>query len=88
MVFYAAWNLIKVFIDPVTREKCSPCMYYSGVTHYIDPEYIPQRMGGNCTYEPDFDSMEDAPWAFGHYPSDLTGTDTKETTQDTSDDGN
>jgi len=51
VVFWSIWNIVKWFLDPVTREKVAPCMYFYGVQEHIADEYIPAIMGGKCTYE-------------------------------------
>jgi hypothetical protein len=44
LIFWSLWNVIKWFMDPVTRGKVSPVMYFSGVQQYIDDEHIPSTM--------------------------------------------
>jgi hypothetical protein len=63
------WNVVQWFLDPVTRQKVCPVMYQSGVLQYIDPSFVSHEAGGTSTYEPDIDSMEDAP-PFIHYSPD------------------
>lgn len=41
-------------------------MTQAGVLQYIDPSFVSQEAGGTSTYEPDIDSLEDAP-PFIHY---------------------
>jgi hypothetical protein len=43
-LFYTLWSIGKWFLDPVTREKCQPMMYLSGVEQFIDREHIPVSM--------------------------------------------
>jgi len=50
-IFYGIWQLVQMFLDPVTREKVKPVMYLSGVQEYIADEYIPSEMGGASTYK-------------------------------------
>lgn len=42
--FYSVWNIIKLFIDPVTAAKVKPIVYFYAVQELIDDEYIPQSM--------------------------------------------
>jgi len=51
VVFWTIWNVAKFFMDPVTRNKVVPCMYFYGVQEYIADEYIPVGMGGQNDYE-------------------------------------
>lgn len=44
LLFVALWNVLKWFIDPVTRDKVQPIYYYYGVQQFIEDEYIPQSM--------------------------------------------
>jgi hypothetical protein len=44
VLFWALWNVIKFFLDPVTAAKVSPMVYLSGVQEFIDDEYIPVSM--------------------------------------------
>jgi hypothetical protein len=44
VLFWSLWNVLKWFLDPVTRGKVCPVMYFSGVQQYIDDEYIPVSM--------------------------------------------
>jgi hypothetical protein len=52
-LFVLLWNAIKWFLDPVTQAKVKPVMYLEGVQEFIDDEFIPRSMGGECDY--DFD---------------------------------
>jgi hypothetical protein len=61
LVFYGIWNVAQWFLDPVTRRKVSPQMSPAGIFEYIAPEWVPEDMGGSCTFEPDIDAMRDAP---------------------------
>jgi len=51
VVFWSIWNIIKWFLDPVTRQKVLPCVYFYGVQEHIADEHIPVIMGGKSTYE-------------------------------------
>jgi len=51
VVFWTVWNIAKLFLDPVTRNKVCPCMYFYGVQEWIADEHIPANMGGKSTYE-------------------------------------
>jgi hypothetical protein len=66
MIFYAFWNVIRWFMDPVTQEKASPVMYQSGVHEHIPPEHLPPHIGGTLDGEPDIEELQDAPWAFAY----------------------
>lgn len=50
MIFYGIWQVVQLFMDPVSRQKVKPVMYLSGVTEYIDRKYIPVQMGGTDDY--------------------------------------
>lgn len=43
-VFWSIWNIVKWFMDPVTREKVAPVMYLSGVQEFVDDDNIPDTM--------------------------------------------
>jgi hypothetical protein len=51
VVFWSLWNIVKWFLDPVTREKVLPCVYFYGVQEHIADEHIPSNMGGKSIYE-------------------------------------
>jgi hypothetical protein len=61
LVFYGMWNIVQWFLDPVTRQKVCPVMTQAGVLQYIDPSFVAHEAGGTSTYEPDIETMEDAP---------------------------
>lgn len=44
LIFWSLWNVVKWFLDPVTRDKVCPIMYFSGVQQYIDDEFIPSTI--------------------------------------------
>jgi hypothetical protein len=44
VIYWALWNIVKWFLDPVTAAKAAPMMYLSGVQEFIDDEYIPVGM--------------------------------------------
>lgn len=46
VIFYGIWQVVQLFVDPVTKEKVKPVMYLSGVTEFIDIENVPAIMGG------------------------------------------
>jgi hypothetical protein len=50
LIFYTIWNIAKWFLDPVTRDKVQPMLYFYGVEQFIDRKYIPRGMGGDCDY--------------------------------------
>ena len=61
VVFWSFFNIAKWFLDPVTREKICPCMYFYGVQEHIADEYIPATLGGGkCTYEFNHEDYVDA----------------------------
>lgn len=62
-LFTMLWNVVKWFLDPVTQEKVKPVLYLEGVQEFIDNEFIPVSMGGECHYEFDHSG--------GDLPSDL-----------------
>lgn len=51
IVFTTLWNIIRLFIDPVTANKVKVVMWESGVKEYIEDKYIPVSCGGKCTFE-------------------------------------
>lgn len=59
LVFYTLWNIGKWFLDPVTREKVQPMLYFYGVEQFIDRRYIPRGMGGDCDYVFNPDDFEE-----------------------------
>jgi len=65
VIFWSLWNVVKWFLDPVTRQKVSPCVYFYGVQEFIPDESIPVAMGGKCTYEFNADDFVDP------YPEEL-----------------
>lgn len=44
VIFSALYNVIKWFMDPVTREKVWPCNFFYGVQQCIADEHIPTYM--------------------------------------------
>jgi hypothetical protein len=45
MVFYSFWNgVLKWFMDASTRTRMVPVVKYSGLTEFIDEQYIPATM--------------------------------------------
>lgn len=56
LVFTALWQVVQWLLDPVTRDKVRPVLTLAGVQEFIDDEYIPRIMGGECDYE--FDSAD------------------------------
>lgn len=59
LLFYTVWAIIKWFLDPVTREKVQPMLYFYGVEQYIDKQYIPKSMGGDDDYEFNTNDFDD-----------------------------
>jgi len=59
VLFWTVWNIVKIFLDPVTRNKVKPCMYFYGVQEHIADEHIPVHMGGKCTYQFSPDDYQD-----------------------------
>ena len=51
VVFYGIWQVVQIFLDPVTRAKVKPVMYLAGVQEFIEDKYIPKDMGGDCEYQ-------------------------------------
>jgi len=49
-VFWGIWQVVQIFLDPVTKDKVKPVMYLSGVQEYISIDNIPAVMGGNMDY--------------------------------------
>eukprot|EP01038_Epipyxis_sp_PR26KG_P016485 gene16485-22499_t len=50
MWFYGFWNIVKLFVDPITREKMVPTVSTAGIEEYIDKKFIPMSAGGDCNY--------------------------------------
>jgi len=44
VVFWSVWQIVSVFMHPVTREKVKTLMWQSALTEYVDPEFIPKRL--------------------------------------------
>jgi len=65
VLFWSLWNIVKWFLDPVTRQKVLPCVYFIGVQEHIADEHIPISMGGKSTYEFNADDFVDP------YPEEL-----------------
>jgi hypothetical protein len=65
IVFYGIFQLVSVFLDPVTRNKVKPVMYLSGVQEFIANEHIPAMMGGESDYKFNPDDFEEP------YPKDV-----------------
>lgn len=61
LVFTALWNVIRWFLDPVTQDKVKPVLTLAGVQEFIDDEYIPCSMGGECHYEFDAADLPEDP---------------------------
>ncbi len=50
-VYYSMWNLVlKWFMDEHTRSKVLPAITLNDVFEFIDEEFIPEALGGKCTY--------------------------------------
>jgi len=49
-IFWGIWQVVQVFLDPVTRAKVKPVMYLSGVHEFISNDNIPAVMGGASEY--------------------------------------
>jgi len=56
LIFYTVFNIVKWFMDPVTRDKVTPVLYRSGLQDFIDPEVLPLPLGG--TNDAKFDSSK------------------------------
>lgn len=65
LIFWSLWNIIKWFIDPVTRDKVCPVVYLAGVQEFIDDDNIPVSMGGKNAYVYNVDHYSDP------YPAEL-----------------
>jgi len=59
VLFWSVWKVVSVFVHPVTREKVKTLMFQSALSEYVDPEFIPVRLGGKCTYELNLNDYED-----------------------------
>ena len=51
LMFTGLWNIVKWFLDPVTQAKVKPVLYLAGVQEFVDDEFIPRSMGGECDFE-------------------------------------
>lgn len=58
-VFWSIWKIASVFLHPVTRQKVVTLVFQSALSEYIDPEFIPVRLGGNSQYEFNSSDYED-----------------------------
>jgi len=65
IVFYGIFQVVSLFLDPVTKNKVKPVMYLSGVQEYIADEHIPEVMGGCSTFKFNPDDCVDP------YPEDV-----------------
>lgn len=71
LIFYTIWNIAKWFLDPVTRDKVQPMLYFYGVEQFIDRKYIPRGMGGDCDYVFNPNDFED--FASADAPKECSG---------------
>lgn len=62
--FGAAWNVIKAWLDPVTREKIHilGSEYQQELVAQIPAENLPKRYGGTCECEGDCEFSDAGPW--------------------------
>ncbi len=60
-VFTTLWQVSKYLVDPRAAARVTPLNSGSDVFKYVDPEFVPVDIGGTCTYEPDIESLEEAP---------------------------
>eukprot|EP00598_Pedospumella_elongata_P010771 CAMPEP_0184991298 /NCGR_PEP_ID=MMETSP1098-20130426/36208_1 /TAXON_ID=89044 /ORGANISM="Spumella elongata, Strain CCAP 955/1" /LENGTH=690 /DNA_ID=CAMNT_0027516699 /DNA_START=87 /DNA_END=2160 /DNA_ORIENTATION=+ len=59
-VYYSMWNLVlKWFMDEHTRSKVLPAITLNDVFEFVDEEYIPEALGGKCTYQFNPDDFSD-----------------------------
>ena len=65
LVFWGIWNVIKIFLDPVTQAKIQPVLRLEGVQEFISDEYIPRSMGGSCDYLYDINSVDEVDYSVG-----------------------
>eukprot|EP01032_Pedospumella_encystans_P022584 gene22584-25589_t len=69
-VYYSMWNLVlKWFMDEHTRSKVLPAITLNDVFEFVDEEYIPEALGGKCTYVFNPDDFSDPV-----YPEDVLGS--------------
>jgi hypothetical protein len=55
------WLLTTTAVCRLFPCSSSLSLHFAGIFQYIDPEWVPEDMGGSCTFEPDIDALEDAP---------------------------
>lgn len=59
VLFWSVWKVASVFVHPVTREKVKTLMFQSALSEFVDPEFIPTRLGGNSKYDFNIDDYDD-----------------------------
>jgi len=57
VVFWALWEIVKNFLDPVTVEKVCPYLYFYAIQGVVEDQFIPRSMGGQSDFEPNTDAM-------------------------------
>lgn len=64
MLFSSIWSLIKPFLDEVTVNKIKiiGSNYKSTLFEYIDPENLPERLGGTCKCSEGCEKSDAGPW--------------------------
>jgi hypothetical protein len=50
-VFRFLWNIVKVFLDPVTRNKIRPLANIEDLKQFVEPQYLLRSLGGTSDYE-------------------------------------
>lgn len=73
LMFRGAWSVIGPFIDKKTKDKITilGSKYQKDLFEYVDPENVPEFMGGTCTYsdeEGGWHLSDKGPWQ--EYPGD------------------
>jgi hypothetical protein len=59
VMFFSLWNVVKWFLDPVTRSKVIPLMHKTALQQYVAPDQLIASLGGDA--EVDFDPVNIAP---------------------------
>lgn len=57
--FTATWNIVKYFLDPITRDKIVLTNSSTEVSEHIDKEFLPASMKGTSSYVYNADEIPD-----------------------------
>lgn len=59
MLFSVLWSVAKHFVDESLSEAVTIITSFEDLTEYVDLQYLPDDIGGDCTFEPDVDTLTD-----------------------------